>query len=868
MSRALLGPAAAVAVAALLSFSISSHAQSPLRLVVSTSADGPDASPGDGVCDDGTGDCTLRAAVDEANAAGGAVVIVLPGRLPGGNTGAYTLSEVAPNTAFNTYEDANEYGDLDLNGSFGELTIQGTGTPGPKLSISPNDRILDIGAGKTVRIERVWLTGGTARAGRNGNGDGSGIGVDAEDGADGGGIRVGDGATLTLDQVTISGCFTQSGGNGATPASSISRTTGGDAGDGGDGGAIYIGMGATVDIRRSNITGNGTGDAGGAGSGQANGMAADGGAGGDGGNGGAIYNAGTLSVTNSTIYNNSCGDAGAGGAGVNGGSAGSVGGGGAGGNIANAQEVGGSVTNQGTATLTSTIVAGGSAGSSVNSGPIAGDDLFDATDGGTFSGNNNFVGTSDGVPNVSFGSSQVGPTGSTIDPVITGQNQNGDWAVPTLVLGSGSPAIDQGVSDQSDDFDARGYEVPGNTSGSPDIGAYEANSSRMPQEVNISEIDVKTSSGDGEFVEVTNPGNYPLQLDDHAIVVFDEAGNACFTANLYGELAPGMMFTVGDVGTPGTVDQDLTFDVGQDACGGASNDQFKDGDGALAIYFGRAPNLSGIPAGSQPNDRKDAIAYNDGSSSGNAGSGGGSQSARAAAFDFCSAFGQGSGCEATDPGDDASIQRDGNGDLYTGLPSPGSVNSGVSVPLPVEWLGVRGYATDAGEVHVTWTVAREVDVADYRVQVLENAEWATKSVVAPSALDDAGVTTYAQSLGVLPAGTYTLRVEQRDYDGTADASALVSVTVSGRGVVTVSPNPFRDRFEVRMPTALERVGGTPAVLQITDAQGRRVLERTLDPSAGERHGVSLEGFPAGFYSVRVLDGAGVAGATSLRVQKL
>ena len=40
----------------------------PLDLVVGSAADAPDATPGDGVCDDGTGRCPLRAAVGEANA--------------------------------------------------------------------------------------------------------------------------------------------------------------------------------------------------------------------------------------------------------------------------------------------------------------------------------------------------------------------------------------------------------------------------------------------------------------------------------------------------------------------------------------------------------------------------------------------------------------------------------------------------------------------------------------------------------------------------------------------------------------------------------------------------------------------------------
>ena len=51
-------------------------------IVVNTAADAPDADPSDGVCDDGTGACTLRAAVAEANERGGTdpvVITIVPG---------------------------------------------------------------------------------------------------------------------------------------------------------------------------------------------------------------------------------------------------------------------------------------------------------------------------------------------------------------------------------------------------------------------------------------------------------------------------------------------------------------------------------------------------------------------------------------------------------------------------------------------------------------------------------------------------------------------------------------------------------------------------------------------------------------------
>ena len=56
-----------------------SHIQSvPETLTVDPTNDAVYASPGDGICDDGSGKCTLRAAIIETNALVGPNTITLP----------------------------------------------------------------------------------------------------------------------------------------------------------------------------------------------------------------------------------------------------------------------------------------------------------------------------------------------------------------------------------------------------------------------------------------------------------------------------------------------------------------------------------------------------------------------------------------------------------------------------------------------------------------------------------------------------------------------------------------------------------------------------------------------------------------------
>ena len=105
--------------------------------------DAPDASPGDGTCKSALGECTLRAAVMEANAqAGGATV----------SLGANQTYEL---TIGGRGEDAARTGDLDV---IGNLRIAGNGAT---IDAAGIDRVLDVRSGG-LRLEAVTVTGGHA----------------------------------------------------------------------------------------------------------------------------------------------------------------------------------------------------------------------------------------------------------------------------------------------------------------------------------------------------------------------------------------------------------------------------------------------------------------------------------------------------------------------------------------------------------------------------------------------------------------------------------------------------------------------------------------------------------------------------------
>ncbi len=103
---------------------------------VNTTLDTVDANPGDGVCADSGGHCSLRAAILEANARAGVDTITLP-------AGTYTL------TLAGRDENDSFTGDLDINGS---LTITGSGG---NANGNPADTIIQAGPDSASGIDKV-----------------------------------------------------------------------------------------------------------------------------------------------------------------------------------------------------------------------------------------------------------------------------------------------------------------------------------------------------------------------------------------------------------------------------------------------------------------------------------------------------------------------------------------------------------------------------------------------------------------------------------------------------------------------------------------------------------------------------------------
>lgn len=271
-------------LAALLTPGANRHVQAAAHSV-DTSSDAADANPGDGVCSAAAGQCSLRAAIMEANALAGADTINLP-------AGTYNLAIAGAD------EDIAATGDLDITD---DLTINGAGPATTIVDGGGLDRVFDIRTNAsisdlTIRNGRVvnqsgggmrletgnltisnsMITGNTVT-----NGEGGGLNLRGWENAVTitnstvsnntahvcGGIssdRPG-----TLDRSTVSGnSASESDGGGVCnyseegPLTIINSTISGNTAAGHGGGLANYADGLTI-ITNSTITGNSAQDSGG-----------------------------------------------------------------------------------------------------------------------------------------------------------------------------------------------------------------------------------------------------------------------------------------------------------------------------------------------------------------------------------------------------------------------------------------------------------------------------------------------------------------------------------------------------------------------------------------------------------------------------
>ncbi|HKG98184.1 MAG TPA: choice-of-anchor Q domain-containing protein, partial [Pyrinomonadaceae bacterium] len=267
-------------------------AQAATTFTVNSLSDTPDAVPGNGVCADGGGACTLRAALQEANALAGDDTINFSVTGTINLTGA--LPDITSNININGTGSAVLTVRRDTGGDYRIFFLDNHNVSISGMTIT-NGKSPDgaAGSGQPGRPGGgIWQAGGSLTltdvvitANRTGNGATIGNNNTAGWGGSGGGIE-GSGV-LTMTNVDITNNIT---GNGATGFS---------GGTGGSGGGLSF-SGSVLTMTNVRVTGNQTGNAG---------TTTSGGLGGNGGSGGGMHvTATTLNFSHVNVDNNTAGD--------------------------------------------------------------------------------------------------------------------------------------------------------------------------------------------------------------------------------------------------------------------------------------------------------------------------------------------------------------------------------------------------------------------------------------------------------------------------------------------------------------------------------------------------------------------------------
>ena len=195
------------------------------------------------------------------------------------------------------------------------------------------------------------------------------------------------------------------------------------------------------------------------------------------------------------------------------------------------------------------------------------------------------------------------------------------------------------------------------------------------------------------------------------------------------------------------------------------------------------------------------------------------------------------------------------GTTLTALSGPGTT----SRPVPVEWVAFSA-TTDDGRGALAGRTATEQDNAYFDVERSgDGAAWISLAQIA-GAGTTAAATAYDYTDLAPPAGVVYYRLVQVDFDGTATASPVASVTLASgpQPALAISPTVTSSSVVVTYDAPADTA---PPALDFYDAGGRIVHRVTLSST---RQSVDVGHLAGGVYTVRREDGRGAAARLVVR----
>jgi len=172
--------------------------------------------------------------------------------------------------------------------------------------------------------------------------------------------------------------------------------------------------------------------------------------------------------------------------------------------------------------------------------------------------------------------------------------------------------------------------------------------------------------------------------------------------------------------------------------------------------------------------------------------------------------------------------------------------------FPVEWLGLEATVKES-DVHLSWTVAQEVNNRGFEVEILSEKD-AAKGYEVIGFVAGRGTAesahTYTFDATSLEPGVYQFRLRQIDLDGAYAYSPQVNATIEAPAFGwQLSPNPVRENLYLDVQVYQT----APLSVRVFDAAGKLVLTQAWNelPSGSHRLELPLRAFPNGLYLVQV-----------------
>ncbi|MFT4016347.1 MAG: T9SS type A sorting domain-containing protein [Agriterribacter sp.] len=169
--------------------------------------------------------------------------------------------------------------------------------------------------------------------------------------------------------------------------------------------------------------------------------------------------------------------------------------------------------------------------------------------------------------------------------------------------------------------------------------------------------------------------------------------------------------------------------------------------------------------------------------------------------------------------------------------------------LPLQFIDFTAIQK-GGDALLQWITENEVNTKDFAVEKSMDGVHFT-SIGNVAAKNTTGKQSYNftdKNIDQLNTGTVYYRLKQNDIDGNTDYSKTVSIHLSNAASLKLSPNPAGSVINL----TYKKTTGNNAIVQIIDADGKKVLEQRLSAQTAN-HKININALAKGVYLISVID---------------